>query len=43
MKAEEIELKSLKDLEWNYWDETEFEIWKKEVDERDEIIRLDHI
>jgi hypothetical protein len=42
-KAEEIELKRLKDLEWNQRDETEFEMWKREMDERDEIIRLDHI
>ena len=42
-KAEEIELKRLKDLEWNQRDETEFETWKREMDERDEVIRLDHI
>lgn len=42
-KAEEIEIKRLKDLEWNQRDETEFETWKREMDERDEVIRLDHI
>ncbi len=42
-KAEEIELKRLKDLEGNQRDKTEFETWKREMDERDEVIRLDHI
>jgi len=38
-----MEIKRLKDLEWNQRDETEFETWKREMDERDEVIRLDHI
>ena len=42
-KAEEAEAKRLKDLEWNQRDETEFETWKKEMDERDEVLRLDYI
>lgn len=42
-KAQEIEEKRLKDLEYNQRDETEFMTWKKEMDERDEILRLDHI
>jgi hypothetical protein len=42
-KAEEAEEKRLKDLEWNQRDETEFMTWKREMDQRDEIIRLDYI
>ena len=42
-KAEEIENKRLKDLEWNQRDETEFMTWKREMDEKDEILRLEHI
>lgn len=42
-KAEEAEAKRLKDLEWNQRDETEFETWKKEMDEREEVLRLDYI
>lgn len=42
-KAEEKEAKRLKDLEWNQRDETEFETWKKEMDEREEILNLDYI
>lgn len=42
-KAQEIEEKRLKDLEWNQRDETEFVTWKREMDQRDEIIRLDYI
>lgn len=33
----------MKDLEWNQRDETEFMTWKREMDERDEIINLDYI
>ena len=33
----------MKDLEWNQRDETEFVTWKREMDQRDEIIRLDYI
>lgn len=40
---EEKEQKRLKDLEWNQRDETEFVTWKKEMDQRDEILHLDHI
>ena len=42
-KAEDAEAKRLKDLEWNQRDETEFVTWKKEMDERDDILRLDYI
>lgn len=42
-KEEEAEAKRLKDLEWNQRDETEFVTWKKEMDEREEILRLDYI
>ena len=42
-KAEEIEEKRLKDLVYNQRDETEFVTWKKEMDQRDEILRMDHI
>lgn len=42
-KAEEKEAKRLKDLEWNQRDETEFETWRKEMDERDEILNLDYV
>lgn len=42
-QAEEKENKRLKDLEWNQRDETEFMTWKREMDERDEVIRLDYI
>jgi hypothetical protein len=42
-KADEAESKRLKDLEWNQRDETEFVTWKREMDQRDEIVRLDYI
>lgn len=42
-KEEEAEAKRLKDLEWNQRDETEFVTWKREMDEREEILRLDYI
>ena len=42
-KADEIEEKRIKDLEYNQRDETEFVTWKREMDERDEILRMDHI
>ena len=42
-KAEELEEKRLKDLEWNQRDETEFVTWKAEMDQREEIQRLEHI
>lgn len=42
-QAEEKEMKRLKDLEWNQRDETEFMTWKREMDEREEILRLEHI
>ena len=41
--AQEIEDKRLKDLEWNQRDESEFMQWRKEMDERDDILRLEHI
>ena len=42
-KADDAETKRLKDLEMHQRDETEFVTWKAEMDERDEIIRLDYI
>lgn len=42
-QAEEKEQKRLKDLEWNQRDETEFMTWKREMDERDDVVRLDYI
>lgn len=42
-KAEETEAKRLKDLELHQRDDTEFVTWKREMDERDEILRLDQI
>jgi len=42
-KADEAEQKRLEDLEWNQRDETEFVTWKREMDQRDELIRLDYI
>lgn len=42
-KADDIEQKRLRDLEFNQRDETEFVTWKREMDEREEIERLDYI
>jgi len=42
-KAEELEEKRLKDLEWNQRDETEFVTWKAEMDQKENIERLEHI
>ena len=42
-KADEAEEKRLKDLELHQRDETEFVTWKEEMDQRDEILRLDYI
>lgn len=42
-KADEQEAKRLKDLELHQRDETEFMTWKREMDERDDILRLDYI
>ena len=42
-KADEEEAKRLVDLEWNQRDETEFMTWKREMDQREEILRLDYI
>jgi len=42
-KADETEAKRLKDLEYHQRDETEFMTWKKEMDKRDDILRLDYI
>ena len=42
-KAQEEEEKRLHDLEYNQRDDTEFTTWKREMDERDEILRFDHI
>lgn len=42
-KAQEEEEKRLRDLEYNQRDDTEFTTWKREMDERDEILRFDQI
>ena len=42
-KAQNEEERRLKDLEYNQRDATEFETWKREMDERDEVLRLDYI
>jgi hypothetical protein len=42
-KAEEQEKKILKDYEMNLRDEKEFERWKKEMNEKEEVERLEHI
>jgi hypothetical protein len=42
-KADEAEAKRLKDLEYHQRDETEFVTWRREMDKRDDIIRLDYI
>lgn len=42
-KADDAEAKRLKDLEYHQRDETEFFTWKREMDKRDDIIRLDYI
>lgn len=42
-KADESEAKRLKDLEYHQRDETEFMTWRREMDKRDDIIRLDYI
>ena len=42
-KADDIENKRLKNLEFNQRDETEFVTWKREMDEREDIERLDYI
>ena len=42
-KADEAEAKRLKDLELHQRDETEFVTWKREMDQRDKIVRLDYI
>lgn len=42
-KADEAEAKRLKDLEYHQRDETEFVTWKREMDKRDDILRLDYI
>jgi len=42
-KADDAEAKRLKDLELHQRDETEFMTWKNEMDERDEVLRMDYI
>jgi len=42
-KAEEIENKRLKDLEYHQRDETEFMTWKREMDQKEEILKIEHI
>ena len=42
-KAEEIENKRIRELEHNQRDETEFMTWKREMDQKDDILRLEHI
>ena len=42
-KKEEQELKKLKEYEMSLRDEREFERWKREMNEKDEVERLEHI
>lgn len=42
-KEAEIEAKRLKDLEMHGRDETDFMMWKREMDERDDVLRMEHI
>ena len=42
-KADEAEAKRLKDLEYHQREETELRTWKREMDKRDDILRLDYI
>ena len=42
-KAEQEEEKRLKDLELHQRDDTEFNTWRREMDERDEVLRIDYI
>jgi len=42
-KQEEEELKILKEYELNLRDEKEFERWRREMEQKDEIERLEHI
>jgi hypothetical protein len=42
-KKEEEELKVLKDYEINLRDEKEFERWRREMEQKDDIERLEHI
>ncbi len=42
-KKEEEELKVMKDYEVNLRDEKEFERWKREMDSKDEVERIEHI
>jgi protein associated with RNAse G/E len=42
-KKEEEELKVLKDYEVNLRDEKEFERWRREMEQKDEVERLEHI
>ena len=42
-KKEEEELKKLKDFEMNLRDEQEYERWKREMDEKEEIEKLEYI
>ena len=42
-KKEEQDLKLIKDFEMNLRDEKEFERWKREMEEKDDIERVEHI
>ncbi len=42
-KKEEEELKVMKEFEVNLRDEKEFERWRREMEEKDDILRLEHI
>jgi hypothetical protein len=42
-KKEEQEEKVLKDYEMNLRDEKEFERWRREMEEKEEVERLEHI
>ena len=42
-KEEEVQAKILNDLEWNQRDDAEFNRWKAEMGEKDEIERIEHM
>lgn len=42
-KQQEEEQKIIKEIEMNHRDATEFNRWKSEMDEKDEVERLEHI
>lgn len=42
-KKEEEELKVMKEYEVNLRDEKEFERWRREMEEKDDVLRIEHI